>query len=51
MLLRLFQILEDISGNSFIENPDAPKIDENSKTHYFFRNKDQDHELGNIAYK
>ncbi|KAJ8925894.1 hypothetical protein NQ315_009746 [Exocentrus adspersus] len=39
-------ILEDISGNSFIENPNAPKIDENCKTQYFVRSKDQDHELG-----
>lgn len=47
MLSKYFQILEDISGNSFIQNPDAPKIDENCKIHYFVRNKDQDHELGN----
>nr|CAH7746194.1 unnamed protein product [Callosobruchus chinensis] len=39
-------VLEDITGNSFIENPDAPKVDENCKVHYFTRSKDQDHELG-----
>ncbi|CAH1987674.1 unnamed protein product [Acanthoscelides obtectus] len=39
-------MIEDISGNSFIENPNAPKVDENCKVHYFVRSKDQDHELG-----
>lgn len=47
MLLKYFQILEDISGNSFVQNPEAPKMDENCKIHYFVRNKEQDHELGN----
>ncbi|XP_018579660.1 zinc finger protein ZPR1 [Anoplophora glabripennis] len=39
-------ILEDMSGNSFIENPNAPKNDERCKVHYFTRNKEQDHEVG-----
>ncbi|EFA05991.1 zinc finger protein ZPR1 [Tribolium castaneum] len=39
-------ILEDISGNSFIENPQAPKKDPNCSTHFFKRTKEQDHELG-----
>ncbi|KAJ8941365.1 hypothetical protein NQ314_010428 [Rhamnusium bicolor] len=39
-------ILEDISGNSFIENLNAPKIDEQCKIQYFVRNKEQDHKLG-----
>lgn len=38
--------MEDISGNSFIQNPDAPKKEENCKTHHFIRNNEQDHELG-----
>lgn len=45
-LLHLFQILEDTSGNSFIENPNAPKIDPNCSVHHFVRNKQQDHALG-----
>lgn len=40
------QILEDITGNSFIENPNAPKTDCNCTYEYFKRSKEQDHELG-----
>lgn len=36
----------DISGNSFIENPQAPHSDPNCSTKFFKRSKDQDHELG-----
>lgn len=39
-------IVEDISGNSFVENPEAPSIDHNCKTTHFNRSKDQDHLLG-----
>uniref|UniRef100_A0A6P7FPP1 Zinc finger protein ZPR1 n=1 Tax=Diabrotica virgifera virgifera TaxID=50390 RepID=A0A6P7FPP1_DIAVI len=39
-------ILEDISGNSFIENPNAPRIDNSCTTTHFIRTKEQDHELG-----
>ncbi|XP_072379003.1 zinc finger protein ZPR1 [Diabrotica undecimpunctata] len=39
-------ILEDISGNSFIENPNAPRIDNSCITTHFIRNKEQDHQLG-----
>ncbi|XP_050294338.1 zinc finger protein ZPR1 [Anthonomus grandis grandis] len=39
-------ILDDISGNSFIENPIAPKTDPNCTYEYYRRNKEQDHELG-----
>lgn len=39
-------ILEDITGNSFIENPDAPSLDHNCKITHFKRSKDQDHLLG-----
>lgn len=38
-------ILEDISGNSFIENPNAPKTDCNCTYEYFKRSKEQDHAL------
>ncbi|XP_067637237.1 zinc finger protein ZPR1 isoform X2 [Eurosta solidaginis] len=39
-------ILEDISGNSFIENPFAPSSDTNCKTQQFERRKEQDQVLG-----
>ncbi|XP_060518272.1 zinc finger protein ZPR1 [Cylas formicarius] len=39
-------VLEDISGNSFIENPRAPDEDPQCVTKYFKRTKEQDHELG-----
>ncbi|XP_037807589.1 zinc finger protein ZPR1 [Lucilia sericata] len=39
-------ILEDISGNSFIENPLAPAIDHFCKVTHFTRTKEQDHQLG-----
>ncbi|XP_044731204.1 zinc finger protein ZPR1 [Chrysoperla carnea] len=39
-------ILEDISGNAFITNPNAPIKDPNMTTVHFKRNKDQNHLLG-----
>ncbi|XP_018320212.1 zinc finger protein ZPR1 [Agrilus planipennis] len=39
-------IIEDISGNSFIQNPNVPHPDLQCTTTYFKRNKEQDHELG-----
>ncbi|XP_011191057.2 zinc finger protein ZPR1 [Zeugodacus cucurbitae] len=39
-------ILEDISGNSFVENPSAPSLDPNCKIHHFERQKEQDQILG-----
>ncbi|XP_023022950.2 zinc finger protein Zpr1 [Leptinotarsa decemlineata] len=39
-------VLEDISGNSFIENPNAPAIDEQCSVQYFIRNNEQNKELG-----
>lgn len=39
-------LLEDISGNSFVENPSAPAVDSNCKTVHFVRTKEQDHTLG-----
>lgn len=39
-------ILEDISGNSWIENPKAPRQDPNSRTVHFVRSKEEDHILG-----
>lgn len=38
--------IDDISGNSFIENPLAPSSDPQLKVTYFNRTKDQDHLLG-----
>ncbi|XP_053948308.1 zinc finger protein ZPR1 [Anastrepha ludens] len=39
-------ILEDISGNIFVENPFAPSSDPNCKIIHFERQKDQDRILG-----
>ncbi|XP_075156740.1 zinc finger protein Zpr1 [Haematobia irritans] len=39
-------LLEDISGNSFVENPLAPAHDTNCKTTHFVRTKEHDHQLG-----
>lgn len=39
-------ILEDASGNAFIENFLAPSTDPQMKTSYFTRTKEQDHMLG-----
>lgn len=39
-------VLEDISGNSFVENPEAPCQDHNCKTTHFARSKEQDQLLG-----
>lgn len=39
-------ILEDVSGNSFIENPMAPTIDPNCIVTHFKRSKEQNHLLG-----
>lgn len=39
-------LLEDISGNSFIENPLAPATDPQLKTSYFTRTKEQNEQLG-----
>ncbi|XP_005177599.1 zinc finger protein ZPR1 [Musca domestica] len=38
--------LDDISGNSFVENPLAPAHDPNCKTTHFTRTKEQDELLG-----
>lgn len=47
-LLRFFllKIIEDIAGNSHVENPNAPKIDPDLQVNYFKRTKEQDHVLG-----
>ena len=39
-------ILEDTSGNSFIENPHAPSTDPNTTTENFTRTKEQNEKLG-----
>ncbi|KAF5282600.1 hypothetical protein FQA39_LY05007 [Lamprigera yunnana] len=39
-------VLEDISGNSFIENPNAPSKDESCTVSHFVRTKEQDEEIG-----
>lgn len=39
-------ILEDTSGNSYIENPCAPLQDPNLHIEYFERTKEQDEKLG-----
>ncbi|XP_034238970.1 zinc finger protein ZPR1 [Thrips palmi] len=37
---------EDISGNTFVQNPNAPHVDPSVQTTHFFRSKEQDHSLG-----
>ena len=39
-------ILDDPSGNSFIENPSAPGPDPGRNSEQYIRNKEQDHSLG-----
>jgi len=39
-------ILDDPSGNSFIENPNAPAQDTDRSTVYYERSKEQDHLMG-----
>jgi len=39
-------VIEDPSGNSFIENPSAPSADPSKVEKYFVRDKTQDHMLG-----
>nr|XP_016938791.1 zinc finger protein ZPR1 [Drosophila suzukii] len=39
-------LLEDISGNSFVENPFAPAADPQLKTSYFARSRQQNEQLG-----
>ena len=39
-------IITDPSGNSFIENPHAPKSDPNTEVQQFSRTKEQDHSIG-----
>merc|ERR1712002_407192 len=41
-------VLEDISGNSFIENPFAPQDDPALKAERFTRSKEQDEKLGTV---
>merc|ERR1712212_586591 len=41
-------VLEDISGNSFIENPFAPQDDPALKAERFTRSKEQDEKLGMV---
>merc|ERR1719308_211444 len=39
-------VIEDPSGNSFVENPNAPSADPSKVEKYFVRDKAQDHMLG-----
>lgn len=39
-------IFEDISGNTFIQNPNAPHKDDNCQVNYFTRTMEQNHILG-----
>lgn len=40
------KVLDDPSGNSFIENLNAPKVDPALSVSHYTRNKDQDHLVG-----
>ncbi|XP_022913962.1 zinc finger protein ZPR1 [Onthophagus taurus] len=44
-------ILDDISGNSFIENPFIPGKDPRCIIHNYIRTKEQDHELGVFTHE
>lgn len=39
-------VIEDISGNSRVENPDAPNPDPSCTVEHFVRTQEQNHELG-----
>lgn len=39
-------ILDDPSGNSFMENPYAPNVDKDMAIHYYVRTREQDEQLG-----
>lgn len=41
-----FKILDDPSGNSFVENPKAPLVDPALTITHYSRNKEQDHLVG-----
>ena len=41
-----FQLVDDPSGNSFIENLLAPKADPDREVTYYTRTEEQDHALG-----
>jgi len=45
-MLLCLQVLEDPSGNSFIENTFAPSNDPHLTCYYFKRSVDQDKQLG-----
>ena len=45
-MLKRFQILSDPSGNSFVENPHAPRTDPLREVSHFLRTREQDHALG-----
>ena len=40
------QIVVDPSGNSFVENPHAPRSDPHRDVSQFLRTREQDHALG-----
>jgi hypothetical protein len=46
VFLLIGQVFEDISGNSFVENPCAPLKDPGTEVVRFVRSVDQDHVLG-----
>lgn len=43
--------IEDISGNSFVENPLAPQPDPNTSISHFVRSKEQNHMLGVFTHE
>lgn len=47
--MNVFQILEDISGNTYVSNPHAPHKDVDCTTVQFVRSTTQDHALGIYA--
>jgi zinc finger protein len=45
-VLTIFKVLEDISGNCFVENPYIPSNDKGATMKYFPRTSEQDKILG-----
>ena len=46
LFLFFLQIVVDPSGNSFVENPHAPRSDPHRDVTQFLRTREQDHALG-----
>jgi len=41
-------VLDDPAGNSYVENPNAPKDDPNMDSHHYVRSMPQNHSVNNL---